>query len=191
MNTGMKKWIASIVIVAFASLLGGAAYPLHGQETPGAVEKAAPAGSAGNSGSILPWVLIGVGVVVVALVLILVVFKTSYDITGSWAIQFQGPVSFSRTITFTGTKDNGTWSMPAFPISIAAQPAGNHPLTNFLLSGTYTVSGQDVSMAQANYSPDVAISGIFSGKDAMTGTWAFGAGTWTWIATRASATVGL
>lgn len=100
------------------------------EQGPGMVEvvshKAAPA----KKKSILPYVLIGVGVVAVAAVLYLVVFKTQYDITGSWNfVLTDGAKTKSLPFVFTGTKESGFFSFQGTP-----------PL------GTYTVDGKNVTL---------------------------------------------
>jgi hypothetical protein len=117
-----QKWIALLVTLTFVWLLQVSAMPLAAANTkeqvsaanaePGpdyfeaAGQKAAPA----KKKSILPLVLIGVGVVAVAAVLFLVVLKTSYDITGEWTMNYLMPSLPLATypITFTGDKKVGT-----------------------------------------------------------------------------------
>jgi hypothetical protein len=182
----MKKTIALVVVFAFLWVFTAASFPLFAQEAPGAVEKAAPSAPAvGNGGSILPWVLIGVGVVAVALVLILIVFKTTYDITGAWTINFTGGGAITRTVTFSGTKDSGTWTMASFNIiagnSTPADLTQRAVVSQF--TGTYTVDGKNVTMTQNNIA-NVTISGTFSDKDTMSGTWVLYGVTMQWTATR-------
>ena len=90
-----QKWIAVLVTLAFMWLLQVSTMPLaaastveqissaNAEQGPDFVEavgyKAAPAAKK----SILPIVLIGLGVVAVAAVLFLVVLKTKYDIIGT------------------------------------------------------------------------------------------------------------
>jgi hypothetical protein len=165
------KRVAVIILIVFSSIITGAAYPLHAQETPGAIEKTGQASVQSGGGSILPIVLIGVGVLAVAAVLIFVVFKTSYDITGSWVFVFTGPATYTYQATFTGTKDSGTYLFPATP----------------MISGTYTVSDKAVTMA---VTADTAIvfTGSFTSKDAMSGNWTQDAFHYTWTATRGTLT---
>ncbi len=177
-----KKWIAFLVALTFIGLMQISVMPVAAAGTtehvgaataeqgPDMVEvvrhKAAPA----KKKSILPYVLIGVGVVAVAAVLFLVVFKTKYDITGSWNFVFtDGVVTESITFVFTGTKDSGTWSFPSSPIL-----------------GTYTVDGKNVTLV-ATTIPTLQIKGQFTGKDTMTGTWVDSPYSLNWTATRVAA----
>jgi hypothetical protein len=167
----LKKSVAVAVASVFFMVIGVAAYPLHAQEQPGAIEQSGKANVQSGGGSILPIVLIGVGVLAIAAVLIFVVFKTTYDITGSWVFVFTGTGGNagdgSDQITFTGTKDSGTWAFV--------------PNSNY--NGTYTVTDKTVSMPVTG-EPTFHGNGTFTAKDTMTGTWVEGADTWSWTATR-------
>jgi hypothetical protein len=169
----LKKIIALTVMVAFFSVISAAAFPLRAQELPGAVEQTGKAGAQGGGSSILPIVLIGVGVLAVAAVLIFVVFKTTYDVTGSWVFVFTGPYSSTYQTDFTGTKESGTW--------VWTHSTGTQ--------GTYTVSDKTLTMTPKvgdNWS--ATISGTFTGKDTMSGTWIQSGTTWNWTATRGTST---
>ena len=141
-----QKWIALLVICTFAWLLHVSAMPLSASGTTEKIssvnaengpdhyeavgQKAAPA----KKKSILPWILIGVGVFTVTAVVLFVwpgLLKTKYDVTGSWVFVFTGadPVP-QRQTDFTGTKESGTWIWP-------------HK-TNTI--GTYTVDDKKLTM---------------------------------------------
>jgi hypothetical protein len=136
-----QKWIALLVIFTFLWLLQVSTMPLAAVNTteqvssanteqgPDFVEAIGHNASPAKKKSILPIVLIGVGVVAVAAVLFLVVLKTSYDITGEWTINYTCPglSPASYPITFTGDKKAGTASMLA-------------------MNGTYTVDGKNVTI---------------------------------------------
>jgi hypothetical protein len=185
-----QKTIAVIVTIAFFSILNVAAFPLRAQEAPGAVEKAGPATVQPGGGSILPIVLIGVGVLAIAAVLIFVVFKTSYDITGNWTISFAGTTAVIWTTTFSGSKASGTWQVTHTTFATPAQPSGNDRPVNprslvVLPSGTYTVNGDAVTMTVTN-SLNVTFTGRFDSADTMSGTWSNNTASVNWSATRSA-----
>lgn len=184
-----NKATAWFVILAFVTLLQASALPLRGrpapataetsvsspEQGPGVIEEegAPPAGA--KKKSIVPLVLLGVGVAA-AVVLALVVLKSSYDITGSWAFVMTGTSSGANNanwnpVTFSGDKKSGTFQVMSF----------------YDGKGTYTVDGKNVTMRSTFYA-DWTWTGKFTGKDAMSGTstWIEGAitRTWSWTATR-------
>jgi hypothetical protein len=170
-----QKWIALLVTLTFIWLLQVSTMHLAANETPEQIgaasaeqgpdfveavsHKVAPA----PKKSILPVVLIGVGVVAVAAVLFLVVLKTKYDITGEWrySYKFDGDTNWAESnqkLVFSGDKKSGTlliWDQP----------------------GTYTVEGKDVSFTidYLDYGPDDIVThiGTFVGKDKISGTWEY------------------
>ena len=175
-----QKWIALLVTLTFMWLLQVSTMPLNAAGTnepaaaaspdqgPRFVEKEDAAAPAAGKKSILPLVLIGVGVVAVAAVLFLVVLKTKYDITGSWNFIFtHGSGSNPYTLTFSGTKGSGNYTT-----------AGNP-----LLAGTYTVVDKDVTFTVNSY-PAIQFKGQFTEKDKMSGTYVEGSFSFTWTATR-------
>ena len=179
-----KKWISLLVALTFIWLLQVSAMPLNaagdrelvssagGEQGPDYFEAVSHKAPAPQKKSILPWVLIGVGAVAVAAVLILVVFKTSYDITGNWTFLFTGPYTASVHYTFTGTKSSGSFTTPdSFP-------------------GTYVVDGKKVTFTITG-SPEVVFTGTFTDKDTITGTWVEGGETWNFTGTRTSVTAGV
>jgi hypothetical protein len=174
LHGSFRKLVSMAMVVVFVSVLSAAAFPLHAQEAPGAVEKAGPATVQKSGGSILPIVLIGVGVLAVAAVLIFVVFKTSYDITGTWAFVItNGSDAETLMFIFTGTKTSGTWTIQSAPSTL----------------GTYTVSDKNVSIIVTAES-NMPITGAFTDKDTMAGTWPTGTHV-TWTATRTAAAAGV
>jgi hypothetical protein len=116
--------------------------------------KAAPA----KKKSILPIILIGVGVVALTTVLLLVVLKPKYDITGEWVVTYgTGSVD---TFTFAGTKESG-----------------NYTTSKELAKGTYTVDGKNVSIKWTGWTGGWHIIvyswdfiGKFTSKTTMSGT---------------------
>jgi hypothetical protein len=183
-----QKWIALFVAVTFMWLLQVSTMPLaaagttetvssvNSEQGPDFVEAVGHKYVPAPKKSILPYILIGVGVVAVAAVLILVVFKTTYDITGKWTFAwiYHGTPDGSQTFTFTGTKASGNF--------VCAEQAQN--------VGTYTVDKKNVTMVITSRS-GVQFSGLFTDKDTMTGTWVEGGDTWTFTATRVAMTASM
>jgi hypothetical protein len=177
-----QKWIALLVALTFMWLLQVSTMPLAAAAAPEQIrsasagpgpdyyeaisQKAAPA----KKKSILPYVLIGVGLVAVTAVLFLVVLKPKYDITGTWNLVLtDGADTESITFIFTGTKESGYWSLPGSPIL-----------------GTYSVDKKNVTLV-ITAAPAIQIKGQFTKKDTMTGTWVDGSNSLTWTATRIAA----
>jgi hypothetical protein len=167
-----RKWVALFVVCTFAWLMHMSAMPVAAAGAPeqgGAAvseqgtshyeiagQKAAPA----KKKSMLPWILIGVGVLgATAAVLFLVVLKTKYDPLGSWS----GPMSnqyqnWTGSMTFSGKKKSGTvsYSDPWLP---------NQP-------GTFTVDKENITiMLNLTDGSTVSFTGTFKTKDMMSGTW--------------------
>jgi flagellar basal body-associated protein FliL len=120
------KWIALLVTLTFAWMLQVSTMPLAAAST---TEQASSANAEqgqnfvevmdhetapAKSKSILPLILIGVGVVAIAAVLFLVVLKTKYDIVGTWTVVWHwtsgSTYGDTATFTFSGTMDSGTVS---------------------------------------------------------------------------------
>jgi hypothetical protein len=174
-----QKWIALLVTLTFVWLLQVSTMPLaasgateqaglaNAEQGPGYVEAAGHKYVPAPKKSILPYILIGVGVVAVAAVLFLVVLKTSYDITGSWTFVFTGPTIETYVLTFTGTKASGTFKFDTIPS----------------YTGPYTVDGKIVTMTIPAFT-NLQFGGQFTAKDTMTGTWVTSTVTYNWTATR-------
>ncbi|MBN2344998.1 MAG: hypothetical protein JXO51_01320 [Candidatus Aminicenantes bacterium] len=177
-----KKLIAVFLTFAFLSLLQVSAMPLRADQTgtslespdkaPGFIEEEGYEPASAKK-SIMPVILIGVGVAAVAALLFLVVLKTKYDITGTWKLtwQYQGDIQRSNDITFTGDKKSGS-----FKIGTA--------------SGTYTVDGKK---AQWTYSSGQTVyTGEFTDKTHMSGTMtSYGTpGTWSAVKGGTTAAIG-
>jgi hypothetical protein len=159
-----QKWIAFLVILTFVWLLQVSAMPMaaavateqiasaNTESAPDFYEAIAQNAAPAKKKSILPLVIIGVGVVAVAAVLFLVVLKTSYDITGEWTMNYQIPEWPLATypITFTGDKKAGTASMNG---------------TN----GTYIVDGKNVIINLIQNSNRWEFIGKFTTKDCLEG----------------------
>jgi len=183
-----QKWVALLVLVTFAWLLQVSTMPLRASGTAAPLvsacsemgpdyyeavaQKAAPA----KKKSILPLVLIGVGLVAVTAAVLFLFFLNKYDITGTWDFVFtHGGDTEELTTMFSGTKKSGSWSFVELPI----------------YNGTYTVDGKKFT-ATITYPPTVTqFNGEFTGKDAMSGAWVIYGETWDWTATRGSAVTSL
>jgi hypothetical protein len=189
-----KKAITLILIATFFYLIQITVMPLgaetsraSGNETmsstgneTGLIEQEAPSGYAKKKSSVLPIIIGVVAVGAIAAVLVLVVFKTKYDITGTWS-ETNTVVTGTTSIVFSGDKKSGTVSL---------QP-------KYLDTGTYTVSSKTVHFEfhASGYTYNWVYDGEFDGKDTMSGTVKYvpGSGstsTGTWSATRATTTAG-
>lgn len=178
-----QKWIALLVAATFVWLLQISAMPLAAENRTGQaaavdaeagpdyVEAISPKAASPAKKSILPLILIGVGAIVVTAVLVLVVFKTKYDITGTWTFVFTGYTIETHILDFSGNKKSGSCRFVDAPV---------------VFDGTYTVDGKDIVVALINF-PAIQFIGHFTGKDAMSGTWVDGGKNWTWTATRNAA----
>jgi hypothetical protein len=187
-----QKWIALVVALTFMWLLQMSSMPLNAAGTSEQVgsanadqgpdyyeavsHKAAPA----KAKSILPLILIGVGAITLTAVLILVVLKTKYDITGIWQTVWHYTelnYTYDITMTFTGDKKSGT---------VFEDHWGG--------TGTYTVDGKNVSIVVSWPNTNTAhFTGMFTAKDVMSGTFyeTLWANTGTFSATRGGATSGI
>ena len=195
------KSIALMAVFFFAALLQITSFPLQAKDcqapaqnvsidksqAPGLVEQESGSDYRSHSkSSIVPIVvgLLAVGAVVA--ILVLVVFKTSYDITGTWTLTFNVPSgnAFSRIdafdVTFSGDKSSGSFED-----------------VDDSLGGVYSVDGKNTNFHYTG-DADWAFIGTFSDKNTMngsvTGTAWVNNGTTpaqmlgvTWIATRISA----
>jgi hypothetical protein len=178
-----RKWITVIVVCTFAWLMHLSAMPASAAETtapavqsnsqqgPNFIEGEGSAAAKGGGKSILPWILIGVGVVGLTALGILLFAMNKYDITGTWkfhlvSITYPGD-TFDWQLIFTGTKKSGTF------------------IDDEGFTGTYNVNGKTVTSIQYN-GEAINFAGEFTAKDAMSGTytWAEWSETGTWTATR-------
>jgi hypothetical protein len=156
-----QKWIALFVALTFAWLMHMSAMPVAAAEQANSItsdqspeyyeavaQKAAPA----KKKSILPWILIGVGVVGVSAVLFFLVLKTNYDIVGTWSHTYSwSGGSYTYDTVYTGTKKSGTMTM-----------AGS-------VSGVYTVDGKKINCYVANAHQKWEFVGEFTSKTQMSG----------------------
>jgi hypothetical protein len=166
-----QKWIALLVVFTFMWLLQVSTMPLaaagtaeqvssaNSEQGPRFIEEEGSSGYHAPKKSILPYVLIGVGVVAVAAVLFLVVLKTNYDIVGSWTVNItydddpNGDDKWYETVVFNGGKESGT------------------TLDDWYGTGTYTVNGKNVTFnLRWGNNNTSTFTGQFDGKDNMSGT---------------------
>jgi hypothetical protein len=183
MSKKSQKWIALLVTLTFVWLLQVSTMPLAAAGTteqmsstnagqgPNFIEQEGHSGYHAPKKSILPYVLIGVGVVAIAAVLFLVVLKTNYDIRGNWNVsRTTSGTAFDFTVTFSGEKASGTFD---------STQAGN------LLHGTYTADGKNVVWT---FDSGSKYTGTFSDKDSLSGSYLKydGVTTGTWTAARAT-----
>lgn len=181
-----QKWIALLVTLTFMGLLQVSTMPVaaanapeqiasaNAEQAPSFIEEEGDSSYQPKKKSILPVILIGVGVVALAAVLFLVVLKTKYDITGAWTLtwQYEGDPPGSNTITFTGDKKTGT-----FQISTS--------------SGTYTVDSKKVQWVYSG-GGQTTYTGEFTDKTHMSGTMlSYGYdGTWSAVKKATTASIG-
>ncbi|MCX6558112.1 MAG: hypothetical protein NTW95_11915 [Candidatus Aminicenantes bacterium] len=189
-----QKWVALLVTLTFMGLLQVSTMPCEAaaantteqisaantEQGPRFIEEEGNSGVVGKKKSILPIVLIGVGVVAVAAVLFLVVLKTSYDIVGTWSETDTIWTEGATTIIFSGDKASGTLTLAEFDDT-----------------GTYTVDGKNVhfEFSIAGYTYKWVFDGAFDEKDKMSGTVQYlnnnaVVDTGTWTATRTSGSAG-
>jgi hypothetical protein len=189
-----KKLIAMTVIFTFLALLQISAMPLRAEQAPAAtgttienpeqapnfIEEEGGSGYQAKKKSIVPVILIGLGVVAVAAVLFLVVLKTKYDIIGSWSETNTIWTLGATTIIFSGDKKAGTLTLQGFSDT-----------------GAYTVDGKTVHFEfhATGQTYNWVYDGQFDSKDKMSGTVKFMqnnvvSSTGTWTATRVAASAG-
>ncbi len=180
-----QRWIALLVTLAFAWMMQFSAVPLtaagtatlgssiNAEQDPDFYEAIEQKAAVGKKNSVLPWILIGVGVIAVTAVVFLVVLK-SYDILGDWDLNWKWTVGSDAQatypMTFSGTKKSGA-------ITILGE------------NGSYTVDGKNVAWVLTGEGPDFSWTGQFDGKDAMSGTmtWPSAGLSGIWTATRKAA----
>jgi uncharacterized membrane protein len=180
-----QRWIALLVTLTFMWLLQVSTMPLAAAGTSEQVssasveqgpdyyeaiaQKAAPA----KKKSILPIVLIGVGLVAVTAAVLFLFVLNKYDITGTWDFVFtHGGGTEEFTTMFAGTRKSGTWSF----------------VEDHDYYGTYSVDGKKFTTTITSPAIATQFNGEFTAKDTMTGTWVIYGNTWNWTATRKATT---
>ncbi|MBN2400074.1 MAG: hypothetical protein JXI33_07010 [Candidatus Aminicenantes bacterium] len=123
----------------------------NSEPTPDFMEEEGGGASRAMKKSILPVILISVGILGIAAAIVFLLVLNKYNITGSWQMTFtwQGESPGTVTLTFTGDNKSGTF------------------VSSSSSSGTYTVDGKNVGWT---YSSGTKYSGTFSGKKSMSGT---------------------
>jgi hypothetical protein len=183
-----QKWIALLVACTFIWLLQVSTMPLNAAGTtttvssagteqgPNFIEEDAPVRRAARKSSILPVILIGVGLITITAVVVALVVLKSYNLVGTWNFQL---------ISTTYPGDNPNWDMTFY---------GDKKSGTFIDSdgygGTYAVDGKNITSIHYD---DISITftGKFDGKDNLSGnyTWTYYGeiGTWTGIRTGSGA----
>ena len=181
-----QKWIAVLVTLTFMWLLQASTMPVaaastteqiasaNAEQAPGFIEEEGDVSSPAKKKSILPIILIGVGVAAVAAVLFLVVLKTKYDIMGTWTVSYKwtGGTSGTTNMVFIGDRKSGDVKMLNVKF------------------GTYTVDGKKVTWT-VSFIVTATYVGEFTDKTHMSGTMTNtlnASGTWTAVQTAAAAT---
>ncbi len=164
-----QKWIALFVALTFIWLMQVSTMPVaaagtaeraslaNAEHGPEYFEAAGQKPAPDKKKNILPYVLIGVGVVAVAAVLFLVVLKTNYDLRGTWSLTrssefywivnprtfvFAGTSKDSGTLTVTGFADNGPWSADGKTVRFTLTTSGSYLWTfDRTLTDKNTLSG--------------------------------------------------
>lgn len=162
-----QKWIALLVVFTFMRLLQVSAMPLaaagtseqvssaNAEQGPGYMEAVGHKYVPVPKKSILPYILIGVGVAAVAAILFLVVFKAHVDVTGTWTgteTTYGGAPSYSIFI-FRGDKKSGMVEVDYLSRSAVYAPV------------LYTVDGKKVAWSINTYS----YAGVFDSPATMKG----------------------
>jgi hypothetical protein len=186
-----QKRIAILVTLTFVWLLQVSTMPVaaanapeqissaSSEQGPRVIEEEGDSGYHAKKKSIMPIILIGVGVVAIAAVLFLVVLKTTYDIVGTWD-ESNTMFSEGTTIHFNGDKKSGTLDMEVYSDT-----------------GTYSVDGKNVHFEfnTPGHGYNFVYDGQFDDKDNMSGTVKYYEGSTvaeqgTWSANRVSTSAG-
>ena len=128
----------------------------NAEQAPSFIEEEGDSSFQPKKKSIIPIILIGVGVAAVVAVLFLVVFKTKYDIVGTWDFNFTSTSpahTWTWSLLFQGDKKSGTF------------------IDEFNDMGTYKVDNKDVAIEYDEW--DIKITGRFDNKDKMSGSATF------------------
>lgn len=169
----IQRPIALFTVIALCVLLQVSATPLCADQAPAAVsavgeeqvpnyvETIDPNGGMEKKKSIVPIILIGVGVAAAA-ILFLVVLKTKYDLRGTWAVtrsnefywianprnfEFIGSTRGNGTLKLIGFTDVGTWSADSKTVTFSMSANASQYLWTF--SGKFT--DQDTLSGTVNY----------------------------------------
>lgn len=190
MITRCKRPVALTLAFTLFALLGVSTMPLPAAGAPGAggtsslesadsapqaIEREMQVGVKLEKKKILPVVLIGAAVVAGIFLLVMLVSKVKYDISGTW--------DFHNTFTSAGQIDfDSVWTFTAFDSLNPVEGTYRRVVNGVTVgSGTFTVlNKKDVVFYGADYEEEY--KGQFDGKKAMSGTFAListAKGTWT------------
>lgn len=161
-----RRWIALFVALSFFWMAGISAMPLNAsnsqdttliqkadEDTPGAIERKATSYRPRKKSPLIPIIIGVVAVGAIAAVLVLVVFKEKYDITGTWNM-YDSLSDEQTTIVFEGDKKSGTCRF-----------------LEYNDRGTYTVDKKNMSFTYFNDPSYVwTHTGTFTDKNMMSGT---------------------
>ena len=154
---------------------GGASSLESADSAPQAVEREMQVGVKLEKKKILPVVLIGAAVVAGIFLLVMLVSKVKYDISGTW--------DFHNAFTSAGQIDfDSVWTFTAFDSLNPVEGTYRRVVNGVAVgSGTFTVlNKKDVVFYGADYEEEY--KGQFDGKKAMSGTFSListAKGTWT------------
>ena len=179
-----QKWIAGGLVVLlffFIQLPASQKHPVAGEtglsaasaDGAGAIERISGPAPAKKKSPLVP-ILIGVAAAgTIAVVLVLVLKKSRYDITGDWNLSwvFNGP-AIVASMTCTGSRESGT-------VSYRESGAPG--------SGNYTVNGNDDVQITIHFGPiiDINLQGKFDDENHLSGSVIdSGSGTGTFTAAR-------
>ena len=190
MITNGKKAIALTLAFTLFALLGLSAMPLpasagtgrseessleSGDGAPQAVEREMQVGVKLEKKKILPVILIGAAVVAGIFLLVMMVSKVKYDISGTW--------DFHNAFTSAGQIDfDSVWTFTAFDSLNPVEGTYRRMVNGVTVgSGTFTVlNKKEVVFYGAGYEEEY--KGQIDGKKTMSGTFAListAKGTWT------------
>ncbi len=160
----MKKLSAIIVLVTFLFTLHLSVQPLRGESNqqtsistssqPNVVEQESSSYSASKKKSVLPVILGVLAVGAVVAVLVLVVLKTKYDITGDWLLYF---------------KWDGSSNYSSTPMTCKGDKKSGDVLLSNVKYGTYKVDGKDVTITFVIGSVTATYTGKFTDKNRIEG----------------------
>jgi hypothetical protein len=173
-----QKLIAILVTIAFLSLLQASAMPLRAEpssnsketsvesseQTPGFIEQVGYSHTSRKK-SILPIILVGIGVAAIAAFIVLVVFKSINDITGAWIInlEWEGGVSGQTELQFIGKKKSGD-------VYLILKKVGTYTVDGKKVS--WTVEGKDITTTFKGEFVEIGyMKGTMTNTNSASGTW--------------------
>jgi hypothetical protein len=136
-----QKWIALLVTLTFVWLLQVSVMPLaaagtteqvssaHAGQGPDFYEAVSQKADPAKKKSILPMILIGVGVIAVTAAVLFLFVLNKYDITGKWTLNYTMP----------------GWPLSTYPLTCTGDKKSGTASTN-LINGNYTVDDKKVTI---------------------------------------------